>query len=572
MPSSSRHSPTPRGCSRNDLPHRLTVAAVAKDALAALERRKDRYGRYADQKIALLKRLARARLSTAGQVRRLHELLCFLRAYPDDARVLAHVEATLERFDRRADLRRHRDALAYSGLAGTLGWFPFFYPSAVWLARRWPQALRFDRRDGVAEQSLARALPLLVTPIEAAALRDAKLAGYAAIDRLRGHISDATFLIQRVAAMAGDSFTREAFYDSINPSIEVLPEPGTPSRTLAVFPGAPRAWRTGPLRRGRPDLRAELDRPPRSIRHLSPRRGRELIELARESMATRQRDLDAFAYGNELDVWLIDDGDGLAFALVGMVPERRSLPASIYGGLTLQNGVPIGYHQVDFTCAAALSFNTFETFRGGESATVFARWMAALRTTFGARAFSIEPYQLGQGNDEGIASGAWWFYYKMGFRPRAAAARSLVRTELARLKADPQHRSTRATLQRLAAHHLHFELGRAAPLLRLDRIGLAAGARLSKFAGADRERAVREGSLIAARRCGLRSLRACSDTERAAWEAFGPLVALLPLERWSSAERQALAQLIRAKGAPSEREYVQRFGEHAALQRALAAI
>jgi hypothetical protein len=198
--------------------------------------------------------------------------------------------------------------------------------------------------------------------------------------------------------------------------------------------------------------------------------------------------------------------------------------------------------------------------------------MAALRTAFGARAFSIEPYQLGQGNDEGIASGAWWFYYKMGFRPRAAAARRLVRTELARLKADPRHRSTRATLQHLATHHLHFELDGAAPLLRLDRIGLAAGARLSQLAGADRERAVREGSLIAARRCGLRSLRGRSDTERAAWEAFGPLVALLPLERWSSAERKALAQLIRAKGAPSEREYVQRFSAHAALQRALAAM
>jgi hypothetical protein len=547
------------------------VTAAPKDALAALERRKDRYG-YADEKLALLKRLAHAQLSTAAQVRRLHELLCFLRAYPDDARVLSRVEAMLERFDRRADLRRHRDALAYSGIAGTLGWFPFFYPTAVWLARRWPQALRFDRRDAVAEQSLTRALPLLVTPIESAALRESRLPGYAAIDRLRGPISDATFLIRRVASMPGDSFTREAFYDGINPSIEVLPERGTPSRTRTAFAAAPRASRTGPLRRGRPDLRTELDRPPRSARLLPARKGRDLIEVARAALATRQRDLDAFAYGNERDVWLIDDGGGLAFALVGMLPERRPLVAATYGGLTLQNGVPIGYHQVDFACAAALSFNTFETFRGGESATVFARWVAALRTVFGARSFSIEPYQLGQGNDEGIASGAWWFYYKMGFRPRAAAARTLARSELARLNANPRHRSSRATLQRLANHHLHFELGRPAPLLRLDRIGLAAGEMLSQVAGADREHAVREASLIAARRCGLHSLRNWSDSERAAWEAFGPLLALLPLERWSAAERQTLAPLIRAKGARSERGYVLRFGQHAALQRALLAL
>ena len=104
-----------------------------------------------------------------------------------------------------------------------------------------------------------------------------------------------------------------------------------------------------------------------------------------------------FAYGNPRDVWLVDDGDGLAFALIGMVPERRAALPAIYGGLTLQNGVPIGYHQADFLGrSAAISFNTFETFRGGESAHVFARLLAALHAFSGATSFSIEPYQLGR--------------------------------------------------------------------------------------------------------------------------------------------------------------------------------
>ena len=40
----------------------------------------------------------------------------------------------------------------------------------------------------------------------------------------------------------------------------------------------------------------------------------------------------------------------------------------------------------------------------------------ALRLAFGCTSFSIEPYQLGRDNDEGIESGAWWFYRKLGFR------------------------------------------------------------------------------------------------------------------------------------------------------------
>lgn len=535
--------------------------------LAALERSRTR-PLAADVRLTLLAQLAQARLATAAQVRRLHELLCFLRAYPDDARVEAQVAAMLDRFDRRADLRRHRDALAYSGIAGTLGWFPYFWPTAEWLASRWPDALRFDRRDAVAERSLARALPLLVTPVEAAGLRAAGLTGYAAIDRLRGRVSDATFLILRVAALPGDSFTREAFYDAINPSIEVLAEVGTPSRTRTIFAPAPRACRSE-LRHGRPGLRAELTRAPRSVRKLPARAARELIEVARCALATRQRDLDAFAYGNPNDVWLIDDGGGLAFALVGLVPARRAVLTATYGGLTLQNGVPIGYHQVDLAGSAALSFNTFETFRGGESATVFARWMAALRAVFGASSFSIEPYQLGKGNGEGIASGAWWFYYKLGFRPRAAAARRLVRAELARMRTDPAHRSSRSTLLALAEHPLHLDLGRPCAELRADRIGLAASARLAQ-AGADREQAVREIAHSASRSCGVRNLNDLPAGERAAWLAYAPLLVLLPLERWTVADRRAIARLISAKAASSERDYAVRFSEHMKLQRALS--
>jgi hypothetical protein len=537
-------------------------------ALAALERSKVRRIP-ADDRLALLKSLDRRALATAAQVRLLHELLCFLRAYPDDARIESQVVAMLDRFDRRADLRRHRDALAYSGIAGTLGWFPYFWPTAEWLASRWPDALRFDRRDSIAGKSLARVLPQLVTPVEAAALREAGLAGYAAIDRLRGRVSDATFLIRRVRALPGNSFTREAFYDAINPSIEVLPD-GTPSRTKTVFERAPHAFRAE-LRTGRPDLHAELVRPPRAVRRLPVHAGRELIEVARCSLATRQRDLDAFAYGNPRDVWLIDDGGGLAFALVGMTLARRAVLAATYGGLTLQNGVPIGYYQVDVAGSAALSFNTFETFRGSESATVFARWMAALHMLFGVRSFSIEPYQLGKGNDEGIDSGAWWFYYKLGFRPRAVAARRLVRSELARMRADPAHRSPRSTLLALAVHPLLFELDRPRAELRADRIGLAAAARLARAAGADREQAVREIARAASRSCGVRSLGVLSAAERAAWLAYAPLLALLPIDRWSLADRRALARLIRAKAEVSEIDYARRFNEHTTLQRALAA-
>jgi hypothetical protein len=208
--------------------------------------------------------------------------------------------------------------------------------------------------------------------LESHALRESRLPGYAALDAVRGSRTDATFLLDRVAAMPGDSTTREAFYDLINPSCELQPGAGTPTRTTAVYEGGPRTWQTKPLRQQRPDLRNEIVRAPHSIRRVATEEARTLIRLAREAMVTRNRDLDAFAYGNEADVWRCDDGNALAFVLIGMQPERRAALPAIYGGLTLKNGVPIGYHQADFLGrSVAVSFNTFATFRGVESALTF---------------------------------------------------------------------------------------------------------------------------------------------------------------------------------------------------------
>ncbi len=392
------------------------------------------------------------------------------------------------------------------------------------------------------------------------------------VDALRGTRTDATFLLDRVATMPGDSFTREAFYDLINPSCELLPGDGTPTRTTAAYGGARRAWQTGPLRHQRPDLRREIVRAPRTIRRVSPGDAQTLITLAREAMITRNRDLDAFAYGNEADVWLCDDGNGVAFVLVGMQPERRTVLPAIYGGLTLRNGVPVGYLQADFlgrTVAAA--FNTFETFRGGESATIFGWLLATLHAFSGATSFSVEPYQLGQGNDEGIESGAWWFYFKLGFRPRARAAARLATAEAQRQKAKPGYRSSPDTLRRLAEHHLFLDLdaNQPAPLLLPASIGLRVGAFLSSLAPDNRAAALERALELAGARVGLASQRGFTRNERAAWSSLAPLLAAMPMQGWTAEDRGALIPLVRAKGARSERAYAHLSSAHRKLEAAL---
>jgi hypothetical protein len=544
----------------------------AARALGSLARIGRHYGpSLGGRKLALLVTLESGSLPTADQVLRLHEFLCLLDAYPDDRRVHIQVRRMLRAFRDRPDLRRHRGALAGTGIAGTDIPYRFFWPTARWLARSWPGALVIDRADSDQAQAMLDALPELLPQAQSEFLKQLGAPTLAALDRLRPRaMTDADWFISLVAAMPGDDTTREAYFDRIDAPFILRAGPTTPERTTARFEAMGFHPQLGALRSPRPDLRRESRRTPRRVVELGVRRARALIRLARASMVTRERDLAVFQYADARDAFLVEDGAGLAFAFVGMQAGRRLPLPAVYGGLTLQNGVPVGYVQLDLLGRhAELSFNQFATFRDGGAARAFARLVAITHHLFACDSFSIEPYQLGDGNDEGIASGAWWFYHHFGFRPRARQARSLAVRELRRARGKPGYRTPKRTLRRLARSHLYFSLDprRRATLPRTATLLRAAAQALRRFPGSDaRERraaaAGAAGSWLGARGLSGGDARALAD-----WA--GIVLALARNDRWSRSERRGLLAVISAKSGAREREFLARLRRHARLRSAL---
>lgn len=504
----------------------------AARTLRSLERIVRRYGPdLAAGKLALLAELDSARLANASQLRRLHELLCFLDAYPDNRRMHGRVRRMLREFARRPDLLRHRVALAGSGIAGTDTPYRFFWPTAHWITQQWPGAVVLDRKDRIATQDILAALPSLLGSGPALWMRKQSLKTLAALDKVRPRgLTDAEFIIRLIARMPGDEFSREAFGDRLDLSYLLRAGRGTPERTTQRFDAGQLHFQTAQLQSTRPDLRTEAQRAPRRIRRMRGRSAESLIRLARISMITRERDLAAFQFANPDDVFLVEDGAGIEFAMMGMIPSRRAVLPATYAALTLKNGVPIGYVQVDVLGRhAALHFNTFETFRGGEAARIFARVVAMVRHVFGCDEFSIEPYQLGADNEEGIATGAWWFYHRFGFRPRSIDARGIAAREVARLQANGKYHSPPRILRRLAKWHLFFALDPDRQA-RLPRTG--------KW---------------------LNSAMAPGQ--------WGPLIrAWTTTGRWSDADRQLLARLAHAKTGRSERDFQRLLLRHTRLR------
>ncbi len=553
--------------------------ANAAGCLEQLETLKFEFGpQVVDQKVVCLEVLKSAQLKNADQVTRLHEALCFMRAWPDDDAVRVSVDAILDGFDRRLDLKRHADKLINTGIAGTQINFSFYSVTAQWLADCWPDHLHIDWNAFENVEKFERFVNFLGTYSEMLGLENIEMEPSDWIDRLKGtRETDAAFVIKRLAALISNEFLHEQLYDDLDIPLILVPGSDVPSRTRAKYDKSPISYQTIPLTRARPDVREEVRRPLTPPEHVSANDGRRLVELARGSMITRQRDLDAFAYADANDVSVLNDG-ALQFVLYGVLPQRRFLLETLYGYLVLKNGVPISYGAV--TClfnSAEVAYTVFDSFRGGESTQIYVRILTMAYQVFGCDTFMIDPYQLGMENDDALGSGAWWFYQKLGFRPRDKELLQLMEQEVSAMQRRSRHRSSRAVLKRLATENVYLPLIKqrddVVGMLNLANVGLKITDLYAHRFGADRELGERTLAAEAASRLGVNGFEGWSAGEKLAWRRWSPLVTLLnKVDRWPALDQEALVRLIRAKGSRHELDYLRGFDGLRRLREAIVSM
>ena len=274
-------------------------------------------------------------------------------------------------------------------------------------------------------------------------------------------------------------------------------------------------------------------------------------------MATRLRELFAFSHANADDVLVADPGRGLRIALIGLVPRARLPLHGYYAYLALKNGVPVSYGagwQVFGVLEAAA--NVFESFRRGESAFIVSQVLRAYRQAFGMRRIVIDPYQIGRDNPEALATGAFYFYRRLGFRSLDPGVERLARAEDAVIRARPAYRSTRTVLRQLASSEIGLSLdGRAVEPgsgVTASRLGALVTRHVARQFGGDRPAAVRRATRQVASALGVRDWARWSADERQGFAQLAPVIALIPdLARWPAAERHRLAAAMRAKGGPA---------------------
>jgi len=532
------------------------------------------------QKCRLLESLEGCAIRHPGALVRFHEALCFLQAYPDDARVLELVDKALEGFASRvARLGPSARRLHDSGIGGATLDYPFGYPMARWLAGRFPRDTeiawsRFDDADRLDET-----LSLLATAAEGDAFSEGGMGWRQWLRVAKGgrRLSDLAVVLELFARTGLPEETRDWLFESV--ALPILWRPRGPgaSRTLARLPCRQVSFHPVGLDRSAGDLVEALRRPPPLVRAHRDR-AEALIEAARVAMATRQRELHAFSHPNPDDVLLVDAGRGLTLVFIGIAPDFRLPLEGYYGFLVLKNGVPVSYGG-GWELFGTLDFavNIFASFRQGESAYLATQLLRAYRRIFNMKTVVVDRYQLGHESTEALRSGSFYFYHRLGFRPRDPGVVRVLAEERARIAGDTSYRSPIPVLKRLAAAEVYLTLpgGPAAPERRLRATDVSAlvARMIAREFGGDRSLATRASTERVGRTLGAARRAGWPAVERRAFARMSLVAALIPdLGAWSSAERRALVALIRAKGGDSEMGYARRLDRHPRLRRSLEAL
>lgn len=541
-----------------------------------------------EDKVRLLGLLAESRIGEAHTLLALHEVLCFLQAYPDDARVLASVDQALEKIPARVQRLRPAAArrLHDSGIAGTSLDYPYGLPMARWLARRFPRDVEIVWKSFTEAERLQESLVVLLDPTEHDAWSDEGGLGWRRwldVARAGRALTDLQVLLELFERASLDEAARDWLFESLALPIGWRLRASGGSRTSARLPWA-RPFFHGTI--GEPALRRpdrneferEVMRPLPSLRPAPRPLAESLIEAARLAMASRLRELFAFSNANPDDVLVADPGRGLRIALIGILPRFRLAFEGYYAYFALKNGVPVGYGGGwQLFGALEVGVNIFESFRRGESAFIVSQVFRAYHQAFGMQMVIVDPYQIGHDNPEALRSGAFYFYRHLGFRPRDPGVRRLADEEQDKIVRDPAYRSPLRILERLARSEVYLTLSKREPdpdrRVTASRLaGLVTGHVARVFRG-DRGAARREASMRVARALGLPRRLPWPDSERRAFEQLSLLMALIPgLERWPAADRHRLVQVLRAKGGPSEARYMRLLDGHQRLRRSLAAL
>lgn len=501
-------------------------------------------------KSELLKSAAQIKFKKTSSIFKYHDLLLFLAGYPENQDVYQLAQKEMERLCEtiKSLSDSKKEKLDLSGLAFTNTHGGFSISLIKWLLKEFPGTVSIHSFDeeGIHPREI---LKHTLGEMEFELASDEKLKPEAWLAKASGtknSFKQLQWFVKQFEKIETSDLIKDQLLDSLKLYVTIEPTDKKFSRSFGKINHQTFFHSHGILKKFNEFelIHKKLPAP----KKLTSQQKTEIINASRVALCLLNRETDPVTYCNEDGLLYYELEHGLSIALFSMLPERRLPLESYIGFMMFKNGYPMAYGGGWlFGKRSLLGINIFEAFRGGESAFVFAQLLRTYKNAFGADYFEVEPYQFGKNNPEGLQSGAFWFYYRFGFRPIDEKLNQLASGEFQKIQNDKSYRSSISTLKLFTKSNVCVNFaGNQKPVSPSD-ISKYISQQIAKQFNGDRNAAEKFCNAKLKKELGIGSSKKLN--------LFYGLC--LQTEKLSSAEKSKLKKFILEKGGKNEFEYIQ---------------
>ena len=412
------------------------------------------YGKkFSSKKLYLLKAISNEKLTSKKDVQVFHSLLLFLIAYPDNQVVYTQSSIVLQQL--HLYIQSHtklRDGLYNSGVTNTHLCAAYSFEMVKWMRATYKKNIRIQSFEA-SEAQIQAILSVVMPKVESEIMQDGN-AGWRSW--LKQSMKKEEELLDRLIAVFDETDIRPEVKDElwntigINIEIDFIAPDSLPDSLFIPY-----YHRSLIKKKKSPPIQGI--HPPKV--HLDKEASEKIIECSRMILVRHLREIDPITFTSPELISYYQLPRGLSIALMGMVPARRHPIDSYMGYTVFKNGLPVAYAAswVLFD-SARIGLNIFPAYRGGESQYIFEQVLKIHQGVYRLKRFSTDHYQIGKDNSDGIHSGAFWIYYRAGFRPIREEQKDIAATEAKKIRSVKGYLTPSTVLKKLAESRLELNV------------------------------------------------------------------------------------------------------------------
>lgn len=403
-------------------------------------------------KLRLLNAVDLRNLKSKNDLQLYHDTLLFLIAYADTKQVYTQAQQKLEELQRHIQSNEMIQYRLYNtGITGTKLCAAFGFEITKWLRKKYAANIRIDSFEAP-ESQLQSIVCAMMTKLESEILQDSYFTWKEWMEKSLAPHED---LLDGLISVFDNNAARPEVKDElwtalgVNTEIEITSPVGLPKTLI------------------QPYFHKELLRKPSNAApvtkavkvKLNAAEAAAVLDCSRMILVRHLREIDPISFSDARLVSCYQLPRGLSIALMEMIPERRHPIDSYMGYTVFKNGLPVAYAGSWLLFdSGRIGLNIFPAYRGGESQYIFQQVLQLHAQVYKLKRFTVDPYQIGGMNSDGINSGAFWVYYHAGFRPVQKKLLQLADEEAEKIKTIKGYRSPASVLKQLAKNKMEWIL------------------------------------------------------------------------------------------------------------------